>query len=250
MDNQLLLRESVENLFYFEYYKFKHSFGFAYLIIGILNIIINLLDFYSFSQNNSIVYFGFPTFLWFGVLSVIIYFAITLFLVFIVRSINKTQIINGILVKSLKRTLLGISIIIIGLYFSNAIVILFFIYIFSFINPQILNYNYDLIIEVFVETFILFGIYYAETILFFRNEHNNSFNIFSLFLILFYFISSIFWFIFLFLPNPYPNGFSMTYLNYFYTFLYFEIFIYNILIALFGFYEMMSLPDTRRDFLE
>lgn len=247
MDESQVLSESIENLFYFEYYKFKRSFGFAYLIIGSLVAIVDILFFYNYTVQNDTNADRIPSLL-VGYLSLITLLAICLFLVFVVRSVNKTQIINGVLVKS--RTLIGILIIIIGIFFSNTIVIVILIFIFNIISPQLLNYNYDIIIQAYASILILLGVYYAETKLFFPNERNRSCKIFSLIMVVLYFACSIVWFIFFFLPFSNTGGYSITYLNNFYPFLYIIIISNNILLGLYGFYEMRNLPRIRRDLVE
>lgn len=236
MAESMVLKESLENLFYFEYYEFKQGFGLAFLILGLTFIIWDVYKIiYNQFQNNIgrlIEYLFASMFLTACLLLIIIIGSVN-------KSLHKTQIINGVLVKF--KTFTGFLIIILG----------FIIFIFFPLITLQINFSTIAIFIMIVQDFILIGIYYAETKLFFPDEPKKSFKIFLL-VPLSYFVSSIFFsYLFQFF-NPGLTYIDNTNPNYpFFQFLSMIPSIINgILLVLFGIYERRTLPENRRDLHE
>lgn len=247
MDNSTVLKESIENLTYFEYYKFKKSFGLAFLIIGLLDSIAYILISFSFlthfSEPSSYNPF-FNPFLIFILVFFILQFIICGYLIIIITSSKKTQIKNGVLTKA--KTTIGILFIILGIIFAQFISDLAIEYIFNSVNPYLIFSGYDWLIEGFMRYFILIGLYFIETKLFFPHESNKSIVIISLILFLILIIDSLIWYVFLLL---YPGWNPIAFADYYPYFLFISL-ILGIIFSLYGLFEMRSLPTIKRVFHE
>lgn len=239
MDNSQVLKESIENLYHFEYYKFRKSFGLAFLVIGILHAIIYIFDYYNnyISRENNTYYNVLV------LINLILILIICLFLGYIVKTLKKTRIENGKLIKS--KTLIGILIIVFGILFFGTIADFLTFYILSSIDPHLLFLGYDIIVDVNANIFILIGLYYVETKLFFPNEHSASLKFFSIITMLFFIISS--GILLLVIPNP---NFISLFFNSSFQYELLIAFISAILLILYGLFEKRSLSRFKRDLHE
>ena len=227
MEDNTLLTEAFENLSNFEFYKFRKTFGEVFLIIAILTAIGSILEtYYKFATNSIIEIFTFIYFLFL--------LTIYLLLLFLIKSLKKTRIINGVLVKS--KTTFGIITMLFGLFFSLQFIPGLLSVTILIIFPILNSHGLIELIATYMRIISLITLYYIETKIFFPNEHNKSMFRFLFITILFALSNSII-LILLNIPN---SPLYWIYSN----------FPSEILLLIYGIYEMIRFPIKRRDLYE
>ena len=231
MNNQQVLRELNEN--YFDYYKFKRSFGLAFLLIGLTYLLFYTLVLATSFVNNLIeIMTSFLTIFWY-----FLFIVISLYLAIIIKSLTKAQRENGELTKS--KVTFGILLVILIVFFANILMDPTILYIFYQLKPNVILSDYDFklysIIEESLRYFILFALYFIETKLFFPDENNNSMKTISFVLFLIFVIGLVIW-CFILLFEPYSN-FNPIYLLF--------SFLLGILFSLYGLFEMKTSPKIQ-----